>query len=133
MPETTLLNPAHTAEREILQEEAFKRMIALERKRTERSAKPFLLMLLETGEQNGEQKSAHILTKVISVLSNATRETDVIGSHKNTSVGVLFTHLVIFDQKSILSAMLASGGAASRSLEPGAIQPNQHFISLLSR
>ncbi len=108
MPETTLLNSAQTAEREILQEEAFKRMIALERKRTERSAKPFLLMLLETGEQNGEQKSVHILTTVISVLSNATRETDVIGWHKkNTSVGVLFTHLVIFDQKSILSAMLS--------------------------
>jgi exopolysaccharide biosynthesis polyprenyl glycosylphosphotransferase len=108
MPETTLLNSGQIAEREILQEEAFKRMIALERKRTERSAKPFLLMLLETGEQNGEQKSANILTKVISVLSNATRETDVIGWHKkNTSVGVLFTHLVIFDQKSILSAMLS--------------------------
>src|SRR5580698_1735609 len=100
MPETTLLNPTQTAEREILQEDAFKRTIALERKRTERSAKPFLLMLLETGEQNGEQKSANILTKVISVLSNATRETDAIGWHKkNTSVGVLFTHLVIFDQK----------------------------------
>jgi exopolysaccharide biosynthesis polyprenyl glycosylphosphotransferase len=108
MPETTLLNPTQTAEREILQEDAFKRTIALERKRTERSAKPFLLMLLETGEQNGEQKSANILTKVISVLSNATRETDAIGWHKkNTSVGVLFTHLVIFDQKSILSAMLS--------------------------
>jgi lipopolysaccharide/colanic/teichoic acid biosynthesis glycosyltransferase len=108
MPETTLLNPAQTAEREILQEEAFKRMIALERKRTERSAKPFLLTLLETGEQNSEEKSLPILTKVIAALSNATRETDVIGWHKkNASVGVLFTQLVIFDQKSILSAMLS--------------------------
>lgn len=108
MPETTLLNPAQTAEREILQEEAFKRMIALERKRTERSAKPFLLTLLETGEQSSEEKSLPILTKVISALSNATRETDVIGWHKkNASVGVLFTQLVIFDQKSILSTMLS--------------------------
>jgi exopolysaccharide biosynthesis polyprenyl glycosylphosphotransferase len=108
MPETTLLNPAQTAEREILQEEAFMRMIALERKRTERSAKPFLLTLLETGEQNSEEKSLPILTKVIAALSNATRETDVIGWHKkNASVGVLFTQLVIFDQKSILSAMLS--------------------------
>ena len=29
MPETTLLNPTQTAEREILQEDAFKRTIAL--------------------------------------------------------------------------------------------------------
>ena len=107
MPEP-LLNPAQTAEREILQEDAFKRMIALERKRTERSSKPFLLTLLETGEQSSEEKSLPILTKVISALSNATRETDVIGWHrKNISVGVMFTQLVIFDQKSILSTMLS--------------------------
>ena len=83
-------------------------MIAIERKRTERSAKPFLLTLLETGEQSSAEKSLPILTKVISALPNATRETDVIGWHtKNTSVGVLFTQLVIFDQKSILSTMLS--------------------------
>ena len=33
-----------------LNEESFHRMIALERKRTERSRNPFLLMLLETGD-----------------------------------------------------------------------------------
>ena len=48
--------PASVAEREVLQEEAFKRMIAVERKRTERSAKPFLLMLLETGEHQSGRK-----------------------------------------------------------------------------
>ncbi len=83
-------------------------MISLERKRTERSAKPFLLMLLETGEQNSEEKNRQLLAKVISALLDATRETDIIGWHKkNACVGVLFTDLVLFDQKSILSVMLA--------------------------
>jgi len=87
-------------------------MIALERKRTERSAKPFLLMLLETGEQHSEEKNGQVLAEVISALLTATRETDVIGWHrKNGCIGVLFTQLVTSDQKSILSAMLARVGA----------------------
>lgn len=103
------------ADREILQEEAFKRMIAIERKRTERSTKPFLLMLLEAGEHQGEEKSGKVLASVISALVASTRETDVIGWYKsNSSLGVMFTQLVIFDQKSILSAMLARVGGILR-------------------
>ena len=49
---TTSPSVEPAVEREILREDAFKRMIAIERKRTERSAKPFLLMLLEVGDQN---------------------------------------------------------------------------------
>jgi len=109
-----LVSPA-APEREILREEAFKRMIAVERKRTERSANPFLLMLLETGEQCSEEKSDQLLGKAIQALHSATRETDVIGWHKaHTSIGVLFTQLVIFDQKSILSSMLARVGSILR-------------------
>jgi lipopolysaccharide/colanic/teichoic acid biosynthesis glycosyltransferase len=99
-------------EHEILCEEAFKRMIARERKRTERSANPFLLMLLEAGDQNSEERSQQLLTKVIAALIPATRETDVIGWHKNNfCVGVLFTQLVFTDQKSLLCAMLARVGS----------------------
>jgi exopolysaccharide biosynthesis polyprenyl glycosylphosphotransferase len=104
-----------TSEREILREEAFKRMIALERKRTERSAKPFLLMLLETGDHHSEDHSRQLLTKVITTLVDATRETDVIGWHRdNFCVGVLFTQLVFPDHKTIVSAMLARVGAMLR-------------------
>ncbi len=103
------------AEREILHQEAFKRMISLERKRTERSAKPFLLMLLATGEQHSEEKNRQVLARVISALVDSTRETDVIGWHKkNACVGVMFTDLVLFDQKSILSLMLERVGAILR-------------------
>lgn len=106
-----LLPSSPPEDREILCEEAFKRMIARERKRTERSANPFLLMLLEAGDQNSEERSQQLLTKVISALTPATRETDIIGWHKNNfCVGVLFTQLVFADQKVLLSAMLARVG-----------------------
>ncbi len=106
------LASSQSGERDILCEEAFKRMIARERKRTERSANPFLLMLLEAGDQNSEERSQQLLTKVISALTPATRETDIIGWHKNNfCVGVLFTQLLFTDQKSLLSAMLARVGS----------------------
>jgi lipopolysaccharide/colanic/teichoic acid biosynthesis glycosyltransferase len=102
-------------EREVLGEEAFKRMIAMERKRTERSAKPFLLMLLEAGERQSEAENTQLLEKVIAVLTGTTRETDVIGWHKNHAcVGVLFTQLAILDQQSILNDMLSRVGAILR-------------------
>ena len=104
-----------TVEREVLHEESFKRMIAIERKRTERSSHPFLLMLLETGEHQGEEKNSQVLAKVIAALLTATRETDVIGWYKkNACVGVLFTQLVIFNQSSILSVMLGRVGTILR-------------------
>jgi len=103
------------AEREVLQEEAFKRMISIERKRTERSAKSFLLMLLATGEQQSEEKKRQVLAKVILALLDSTRETDVIGWHKkDTCIGVLFTDLVVFDQNFILSLMLGRVAAILR-------------------
>ena len=56
-PASPLLEWSSTGAREVLKEETFKRMIAVERKRTERSREPFLLMLLEAGNQQGAEKT----------------------------------------------------------------------------
>ena len=83
-------------------------MISVERKRTERSRKPFLLMLLDTGERQTSEKNGKVLANILSALLASTRETDVIGWYKNECiVGVMFTDLVIDDKNSILSTMLA--------------------------
>ena len=101
------LRSVPVGEREILHEEAFKRMISVERKRTERSRKPFLLMLLETGGHYTSEKNGNVLANILSTLLASTRETDLIGWYKNQStVGVMFTELVIDDKNSILSTML---------------------------
>ena len=94
-------------ERGILNEGAFHRMISLERKRTERSRKPFLLMLLKMGHNLQSDKNGKALAKILSTLSLSTRETDVIGWHKNNSeVGVLFTEFGLDDRSTILSTMM---------------------------
>ena len=93
-------------EREVVNEDAFQRMLAVERKRTERSRKPFLLMLLDAGN-HGSEKNGKALNNIVSALLSSTRETDVIGWYKGrTTVGVIFTELQIDDKTSILSTIL---------------------------
>lgn len=104
------------ADGSVLHAEAFQRMISLERKRTERSRKPFVLMLLDMGSCLPSDKNGKVLGKVLSALSLATRETDVTGWYENNSiVGVMFTEINIDDRGSILSTMMARVSETLRS------------------
>ena len=92
----------------VLGEEPFHRIIALERKRTERSGKPFLLMLLDAGNCLPSDRNGKVLAKILSALSLATRETDVTGWYKNHSiVGVMFTDISAADRESIVGTMMS--------------------------
>jgi lipopolysaccharide/colanic/teichoic acid biosynthesis glycosyltransferase len=96
-----------TEAREVLNEGTFKRMIAVERKRTERSREPFLLMLLDAGNHQGSEKNGKALDNILSVLPSSIRETDIIGWYKDrATVGVMFTGLACKDKSSILSVIL---------------------------
>lgn len=91
----------------VLNEEAFHRMISLERRRTERSRKPFLLMLLDTGEQQPREANTAVLGKILVVLSTSIRETDLAGWYKSNCVlGVMFTEIGLDDRKSIVSTIM---------------------------
>lgn len=94
-------------ERKILDQEAFRQMISVERKRTERSRKPFLLLLLEAGGYRSSENNGKILANILSAMLASTREIDIVGWYENEdTVGVMFTELVIDDRNSILSKML---------------------------
>jgi lipopolysaccharide/colanic/teichoic acid biosynthesis glycosyltransferase len=95
-------------ERRVLGEEAFQIMISLERKRSERSRKPFLLMLLDADRSAISEKDTEILRDIPAALLESTRETDVTGWCKNQLiVGVIFTELMIDDKNSTLKAILS--------------------------
>ena len=95
-------------ERDVLNERAFRRMIAVERKRTERSKEPFLLMLLEAGNQPGSEMKGTALDNMASALLASSRETDIVGWYKDgTALGVMFTGLAENDKNSILSTILS--------------------------
>jgi exopolysaccharide biosynthesis polyprenyl glycosylphosphotransferase len=107
-PDFTTLNLPLEGDREFLTADAFKRRISLERKRTERSAQPFLLMLLETGKEIGRGKTGQVFASTISALLASTRETDAVGWYEDQRVlGVMFTDLVVYERNPLLSAMLS--------------------------
>jgi len=93
---------------DILPQEAFHKMITLERKRTERSRKPFLLMLLDTGSELPSDRSSRLLVDVLNALAASTRETDVTGWYaRGAVVGVMYTEIAPGDRSSIVATMLA--------------------------
>lgn len=101
-------------ERRVLNEESFQHMLSIERKRTERSRKAFLLMLLDTGAGAG-RNSAKRLENIVPTLLVNTRETDITGWYKDGSVlGVMFTELEIEDKEPILRTMLERVSGALR-------------------
>ncbi len=94
-------------DREILNAEDFRRMITLERKRSERSRKPFMLLLLDMGDHLPSERNGRILGKILSALSTATRDTDVTGWYSNNCVvGVMFTEITIEDGGSTPSTII---------------------------
>lgn len=105
--EALLSGSSPTANREALSEEGFRRMIAVERKRTERSREPFLLMLLDAGDHQSTGRNGRALNNVISALLPATRETDVVGWYKErTCIGVMFTGLAGGDKSTTVGTIL---------------------------
>ena len=101
-----LFDPVSAGKREVLGEETFSRMIAIERKRTERSKQPFLLMLLEDERPQDSRKKAGPLDSMLSALLLSIRETDVIGWFKDReAIGVMYTGLEPGDKNSTLSTI----------------------------
>ena len=102
-----LSEASSNGERVVLNPEAFRRMIALERKRSERSRKPFVLLLLDMGDRPSD-KNGKILGKISSLLSASTRDTDVTGWYSNDCVvGVMFTEIAAEDSASIPGTVIA--------------------------
>jgi lipopolysaccharide/colanic/teichoic acid biosynthesis glycosyltransferase len=100
--------------KEVLAEEVFRRMISLERKRSERTQRPFVLLLMDTGRPQATEKNGRILLDILSALQSATRETDVMGWYeKNAAVGVMFTEITL-ENNLILSTILGRIGEVLR-------------------
>jgi lipopolysaccharide/colanic/teichoic acid biosynthesis glycosyltransferase len=92
---------------EILPQQSFHRVLSLERKRSERSLRRFVLMLLDCGSLLRAGNTARSYGSILDALSESTRETDVRGWYKDGSIiGVLFTELGAAEGTSVASALL---------------------------
>ncbi len=90
-------------ERALLDETSFRRMMAIERKRTERTGEPFLLMLVERHESG----KSDLLERVAQLLLTAGRDTDLTGWYSPKAVGMLFTGLPDSERGPLLEAIAA--------------------------
>ena len=107
-PEGSPFELPSSGARVVLDEKSFQRMIAIERKRTERSKEPFLLMLLDAGSRPDSEASRVAMEVMAAALLESSRETDVVGWYKDAmTIGVMFTGLQIGDKNAILSTIMS--------------------------
>lgn len=104
----------------ILSQEAFSRVVSLERRRTERSGKPFLLVLLDIGDAKASEANWRTLEQILALLAGATRATDVIGWYRSDHVvGIVLTEIGLTDRTSIPSSLIARlSDTLRRNLSP---------------
>lgn len=101
---------ANSTDRSTLSESAFHRMISMERRRSARTRKSFVLMLLEMGDHASKERRIG-LRKVLSTVSLALRDTDVVGWYQEDNVvGVMFTEIALDDQNSLPATLMTRVG-----------------------
>jgi lipopolysaccharide/colanic/teichoic acid biosynthesis glycosyltransferase len=101
----SLSHAAESAEHEdALRESVFHSMLTLERRRAERSRKPFVLMLLDA---NLEDKTAEqTLLNAVEVVIATKRETDLVGWYREGAIlGIIFTEVSLEGERPITETL----------------------------
>jgi lipopolysaccharide/colanic/teichoic acid biosynthesis glycosyltransferase len=82
----------HAEHEDVLRENMFHSMLTLERRRAERSRKPFVLMLLDANLEDGVAEQ--ILAQAAEVVAGTKRETDLVGWYRKGAIlGIIFTEV----------------------------------------
>jgi hypothetical protein len=103
----------------VLPENIFHSQLTKERRRADRSRKPFVLMLLDAHPQNAS--AAGILQEALTVLATAKRETDLVGWYKEGAIaGVIFTEVNVNGEHAIMKMLRGrTERALAQRLGPG--------------
>ena len=122
-----LAEQAARREQPPLAESVFQSMLTLERRRAERSRKPFVLMLLDAMHEDGS--AAPLLSSALKVVESNSRETDVVGWYKNGVIlGVIFTE-VATNSKELVTETLRRKMLSGLEKEVGPEQSTNIAIS----
>ncbi len=98
--------PQPKRESSLLNDSEFRRMLAIERKRSERTDAPFLLMLAECGDSGIQDADPAILEAIGNTLLQHSRDTDIIGWYQEGVIlGALFTGLEANQRNSVLGTV----------------------------
>lgn len=110
--------------RDLLREEIFRAMLALERRRAERSRQPFVLMLLDTSAVEAEKRGPVLFEPLASAVASAVRESDLIGWYEEDSVlAVIFTEVSTDENYSVTEILTTKVvDALQKNLELGILR-----------
>jgi exopolysaccharide biosynthesis polyprenyl glycosylphosphotransferase len=97
---------------EMLAEELFMKKLGVERKRTERSGRRFVLMLLDSSRLFRGPSREEALRRTVSALAQSIRETDIKGWYAKSVIGVIFTEIGTSDGTEVAKALLNKVTAA---------------------
>ena len=101
----------------------FLHLLRIERHRTERSGKPFLLLLLDISVLTAELRLEEILDELRSALKSAVRETDIRGWYdQDRVIGVIFTEMTSVDRPSIEGIFRKIHGRLGEKLTGGLLE-----------
>jgi exopolysaccharide biosynthesis polyprenyl glycosylphosphotransferase len=101
----TAASPGKSADPGLLPHDLFMRTLSLERKRTERSGRCFVLMILDPGRLLESARKEQALAKLLGVLQSM-RDTDIKGWYKDgAALGVIFTEIGSACQKSAVHSL----------------------------
>ena len=95
----------------------FHHMLRIERRRTERSKRPFLVMLLDMSGLNTRQ-NGYLYEKIKTILTSCSRETDIRGWYEHNKVmGAIFSEMASVDGDSIESIVQKIRKGISKTLD----------------
>jgi lipopolysaccharide/colanic/teichoic acid biosynthesis glycosyltransferase len=103
----------------MLPQKLFMKLLCLERKRTERSERRFVLMLLDAGNLL-KQAKAPVMPNLVSAISQSTRDTDLMGWYtEGAIIGVIFTEIAGNEDKAVVQSLSAKlTGSLRETLSP---------------
>jgi lipopolysaccharide/colanic/teichoic acid biosynthesis glycosyltransferase len=102
----------------VIEEAVFVQMLRLERRRTERSGKQFMLVLV-SGEDFLKESGGLLIDDVIAAISSSTRETDVLGWYeRDVKLGLLMTEIGCADALTINTIIQKISLAVRNAISP---------------
>lgn len=105
---STFSSGSHRGDEAILDEFRFARKIQEERRRTDRSEKPFLLVLIDFHEAVNSNSGKMIPSTILTSLASSKRETDSCGWYDSgATIGVIYTEIAAIETEEARNAIAA--------------------------
>ncbi|MHB8138162.1 MAG: sugar transferase [Smithellaceae bacterium] len=126
-----LADSTHDNDHVFHDETHFRYMLRIERMRTERSQKPFILLLLNISKLMTESRKGETIACIKTALLPSLREVDIRGwYHKHHTIGIIFTEIATDQAAFIKSVIHKTSYCLCERLDPDEIDKIEYSFHL---